>query len=145
MKKKCIECKERLDNDVFAYSLENLGAPLCRKHQAWLTNSAATKEERALYLALRLHGVRAELQKFDGHKTIDIVVKKAKIHIEVDGTQHHSATQALADLKRTYYSFRNGYLTIRIPNALVQYNFDETVDLLVELLIESEDQLDDDY
>jgi hypothetical protein len=36
---------------------------------------------------LKKREVPAELEKFDGHKTIDIAVADARVNIEVDGSQ----------------------------------------------------------
>ncbi|MGV3538350.1 MAG: DUF559 domain-containing protein [Rufibacter sp.] len=93
-----------------------------------------------LYFALKNRGVPAQLEKFDGFKHIDIAIPEAKVNIEVDGGHHNYNTkQALADLKRTYFSFLKGYLTVRIPNSLV-YNdevLEETADFIVGILNES--------
>jgi len=100
-----------------------------------------TSETLALYFALRERGVPAELEKFDGHKTIDIAVTDAKVNIEVDGAHHnYDVRQALADLKRTYFSFLKGYLTLRIPNSLVRLNLEETADYITGFLIENRDK-----
>ena len=64
-------------------------------------------------------------------------LKRPKLHIEVDGIQHNQSTrQALSDLKRTFYSMQDGFLTIRIPNILVRNELTETVNYLVELILE---------
>jgi very-short-patch-repair endonuclease len=86
-------------------------------------------------------GVPAELEKFDGYKTIDIAVVEAKVNIEVDGMQHkYNSRQALADLKRTYYSFKKGYITLRIPNTLINWNVNETAKYIFDFLNESEER-----
>jgi very-short-patch-repair endonuclease len=83
-----------------------------------------TPEAKKLYDELKRIGVDIKsknLEKWDGHKHIDLAIPKAKLNIEVDGSQHNlSPEQALRDLKRTYYSFKKGYLTLRIPNSLVR-------------------------
>jgi very-short-patch-repair endonuclease len=136
--KVCIECETFIEMNVFNYSVEHFGLPLCRDHQNWLKEKAqeSTFETISLYFALRIRGVPAELEKFDGFKTIDIAITDAKVNIEVDGGHHNfNANQALADLKRTYHSFKKGYLTLRIPNSLVtERNIEETADYLTEIL-----------
>ncbi len=105
--------------------------------------------EKKLYYALKNKGVNAKLGLNDGYKTIDIAVPDARLNIEVDGRQHNlSADQALSDLKRTYYSLKKGYFTIRVPNSLIRYHFEETVELLinmVEELIAQLEEEDEDY
>jgi very-short-patch-repair endonuclease len=93
-------------------------------------------EAVTLYFKLKEHGVAAELDKHDGYKTIDIAIEDAKVHIEIDGMYHnYNSHQTLSDLKRTYYSFKKGYPTLRIPNSLIRNNLDETVDYIIDLLM----------
>lgn len=120
----CLECNAPIKQQVFEYSVSNFGLPLCYEHQMWIREMTliSTGEAIRLYFALLERGVPAHLEKFDGFKHIDIAIPDAKVNIEVDGAHHNlSAQQALADLKRTYYSFLKGYITFRIPNSLV-YN-----------------------
>ncbi|WP_243651115.1 DUF559 domain-containing protein [Hymenobacter gummosus] len=119
--------------------MENFGVPLCMPHQEYAKRMElqSTEESMRLYFALKERGVPAKLEQFDGYKHIDISVPEAKVNIEVDGIHHNrDAKQALSDLKRTYYSFLRGYLTIRIPNSLVRNDklLDETADYLVDML-----------
>lgn len=138
----CIECGCYLQRDVYNYSTQNFCHPICRTHQDWVrnvyNNTSTTPQAIDLYLALRSRGVPAELEKWDGYKTIDIAVTDAKVNIEVDGLHHnYSHNQALSDLKRTYYSFKKGYLTLRIPNTLIEWSVDETADYITDFLNES--------
>lgn len=104
----------------------------------------STARQRKLYYALKKQGVPAKMELNDGYKTIDIAVPDAMINIEVDGIPHNSfGRQALSDLQRTYYSMKKGYFTIRIPNSLIDYHFEETVDLIVGILNESREQLEE--
>lgn len=135
MSKGCIECRKYLDWNVYNYSLDHFGAPLCYHHQNWIRNIKTTVQARDLYFALRRRGVPAELEKYDGYKTIDIAIPECKVNIEVDGSHHnYSSRQALADLKRTYFSFLKGYLTLRIPNSLLAGDLEETADYIVDFL-----------
>ena len=144
-KGQCFECSERLEDAVSMYSMDHFKIPLCRGCQKSFKLKAekATQEAIDLYIALKLRGVPAELEKFDGHKTIDIAVTEAKVNIEVDGGHHFSSPkQALADLKRTYYAFLKGYLTLRVPNTLIHANLDEAADYITDFLSESADEMD---
>jgi very-short-patch-repair endonuclease len=86
-------------------------------------------------LSLKLRGVPAELEKFDGYNTIDIAVVDAKVNIEVDGPdRNYKCEQALSDLQRSLHAFRKGYLTLRIPNALVNENLEETANSIMDFL-----------
>ena len=131
----CIDCDSKIAKIVFDYSINNFRYPLCRNCQDWfrekIETTSVTNESADLYFELRKRGVNAELEDFDGVKTVDIVVHEAKLHIEVDG-MHHSfnANQALNDLKRSYNSFKRGYLTLRIPNSLVRNHIEEAANLI---------------
>ena len=141
----CIECDRNIDNRVFDYSTQNFGQPLCIECQGWfkdiLNYSSATDEAIGLYFALKRRGVPAKLEKSDGFKTIDIAVPDAKVNIEVDGAHHNfNPHQALSDLKRTFYSFQKGYLTLRIPNSLARYHLDDAAELITEFLVANRDR-----
>jgi hypothetical protein len=139
----CIECNNNLTRGVYEFSVEKFGIPLCMPHQDWLQDMEprSTYETISLYFALKERNVPALLEKFDGHKTIDIAVPHAKVNIEVDGGHHiYDDRQALADLKRTFYSFQKGYLTLRIPNSLVKHRLQETADYITDFLIESREK-----
>lgn len=104
----------------------------------------STPEARELGGLLGSYGWKVELEKFDGHKHIDIAITEAKVNIEVDGKQHNlSPKQALADLERTFYSFKKGYVTLRIPNSLVRdyKTITMTAKFINNFLRTSEDQL----
>lgn len=106
----------------------------------------STPEAKKIGKLLREYGWKVELEKWDGHKSIDIAITKVKVNIEVDGKQHNlDPKQALRDLERTYYSFKKGYVTLRIPNVLVRD--DRTIEITTrfinKFLKESEEQLDE--
>ena len=136
---RCLNCYKSIDGNVYIYSIEHYGHNICIKCQRWLDRQIenTTREVVDLYFALKRKGFEPDMEKFDGHKHIDIVFERPKLHIEVDGIQHNQSTkQALSDLKRTFYSIKEGYLTIRIPNVLVKDELNETTDYLVELILE---------
>jgi very-short-patch-repair endonuclease len=94
-----------------------------------------TPEAKKLSNELVRLGYRAELEKWDGHKHIDIAIVSAKTNIEIDGSYHnYRAGTALRDLERTFYSLEKGYITIRIPNSLVRYKLTETVKYIDKIL-----------
>lgn len=136
---KCRNCFTPVSAGVHKFSMDKFGVCLCQDCQTKLQEplSMATEEAKFLYFALKWHQVPAELEKWDGHKHIDIAVPKAKLNIEVDGSHHNTdLKQTLADLKRTYHSFKKGYFTLRIPNTLLygDYNIlDEVIALICEI------------
>jgi len=135
----CNSCKEPISKEVYNYSMDKYGVALCRTHQQKRTSHPRnsrpkpTDEARKLAKALTKLGWRVELEKYDGYKHIDIAVTEANVNIEVDGPKHYNdPKQALADLQRNFYSFKKGYLTVRIPNCLVRD--DETLQMTAKYL-----------
>jgi hypothetical protein len=133
----CLECSCNISYQVHNYSCGYFGVPLCISHQKWIKEQekVSTFSAISLYFALKQRGVPAQLEKFDGYKHIDIAIPEARVNIEVDGGHHnYNNRQALSDLKRTYHSFLKGYLTLRIPNSLIEFNLEETADYISEML-----------
>ena len=96
-------------------------------------NTIPTKEALALKEALETHGVRVYKELHDGHKTIDLAIPKAKLNVEVDGIQHLiNPDQIVADLSRGYYSHKNGYDTLHIPNEMIRLHLKEISGALAE-------------
>jgi very-short-patch-repair endonuclease len=92
-----------------------------------------TKEAKDLKEALNNLGVRVLVELNDGHKHIDLAIPKAKINIEVDGIQHlTNPSQILSDLHRGYYSNKNGFNTIHIPNEMIRLHLKEISEALAE-------------
>ena len=144
-KSNCCHCHEAISPKVYSFSVENYELALCIPCQEDFKTRCqkATPLAIALFKKLKIRGVPAELEKWDGTKTIDIAVTDAKVNIEVDGGQHNfNADQAMRDLLRTLLAFKKGYLTLRIPNSLVKYNLEQTADLITEFLRESKEQLE---
>ena len=84
-----------------------------------------TKEERHLwYDFLRTYPVRFSRQKVLGRYIVDFYSAKAKLVIELDGSQHYETDRVEKDAERT--AFLNGYglQVIRIPNREVNENFE---------------------
>jgi very-short-patch-repair endonuclease len=98
-------------------------------------NSTTTRHALVLYLLLKKMGIPAELEKYDGHKRIDIAVVEAKLNIEVDGRHHNTDhNQALSDLQRTFYSLEKGFYTLRIPNTLLSKHLAETAKYIADIV-----------
>ena len=84
-----------------------------------------TKEERHLwYDYLRGYPVRFVRQKILGQYIADFYCAKAKLIIELDGSQHYTEDAMIKDAERT--RFLEGYdlRVIRIPNNEVFRNFE---------------------
>lgn len=92
-----------------------------------------TPETIELKEALENLGVEVKLEAFDGFKHVDIEIAKAKLDIEVDGVYHlTNPKQILSDLNRSYYSHKDGFNTIHIPNEMVRKYLKEISEGLAE-------------
>ena len=112
-----------------------------RKHNSALTENAKalrknmTKEERHLwYDFLRDYPVRFLRQKVIDNYIVDFYCHKARLIIELDGSQHYEKEGMLKDQIRTERIESRSLTVIRIPNNEVNENFEgvcEYIDLLV--------------
>ena len=98
-----------------------------------------TKEERRLWFDfLKGYPVRFIRQKIIGHYIVDFYCAKAKLIVELDGSQHYEDQGVEKDQARTKFLEEYGFHIIRIPNNAVNQNFRgvcEYVDNMVEHLI----------
>ena len=83
-----------------------------------------TKEERKLWFEyLRTYPIRFSRQKVLGKYIVDFYCAKAKLVIEVDGSQHFQDNGPEKDAVRTTFLEAYGLTVIRIPNNEVWNNF----------------------
>ena len=99
-----------------------------------------TKEEHHLwYDFLREYPVRFLRQKVIGNFIVDFYCAKAKLVVELDGSQHYEEENITKDNERTEFLEKYGLTIIRIPNNEVNNNFRgvcEYIDLLVRQNLE---------
>jgi len=92
-------------------------------------------QARKLHSALIQRGVNAEIEKYDGHKHIDLAVVKAKLNIEIDEDRHYLTTSQIeTDLARDNYSTEEGYDTFRVPARILEEKLDEVADAIVKVV-----------
>ena len=101
-----------------------------RKHNknivptAKMLRKGMTKEEKHLwYDFLRFYPIRFSRQKVLGQYIADFYCAKAKLVIELDGSQHSSETGVAHDRERTEFLEQYGLHVIRIPNQMICQNF----------------------
>lgn len=83
-----------------------------------------TKEERHLwYDFLRPYPAHIYRQKVLGKYIVDFYCAKAKLVIELDGSQHYEIENKEKDAQRTAFLENYGLRVIRIPNNEVNKNF----------------------
>ncbi len=102
-----------------------------RKHNKNMTANAKvlrknmTKEERHLwYDFLKNYPVRFLRQKVIDNYIVDFYCHKARIIIELDGSQHFEDKGLLKDKIRTDKIEERNLIVIRIPNNEVNKNFE---------------------
>jgi len=95
--------------------------------------NSPTTEALALRDALVERHIKVYVELHDGFKSIDLALPRSKINLEIDGVQHLTdPNQILADLGRGYYSHKNGYATMHIPNEMVRLHLNQIADALAE-------------
>ena len=83
-----------------------------------------TREERRLwYDFLRSYPIRFSRQKVLGHYIADFYCARAKLVVELDGSQHYEEENWEQDARRTEYLAGFGLRVLRIPNNEVNGNF----------------------
>ena len=115
---------------------------MIRKHNPRLVGNAKvlrkemTAEERHLwYDFLRTYPVRFLRQKILGNYIVDFYCARAKLVIELDGSQHYQTRGMEHDAERTAFLSEYGLTVLRIPNTEVNRNFQgvcEWIDLQVK-------------
>ena len=102
-----------------------------RKYNGKLLNVAKnlrknmTKQECRLWFDfLRDYPVRFYRQKIIGNYIVDFYCAKAKLVIELDGSQHFE-DKVIYDEKRTEYLEQYGLTVLRIPNNYANEHFEE--------------------
>ncbi|WP_297000666.1 endonuclease domain-containing protein [uncultured Dialister sp.] len=85
-----------------------------------------TEQERKLWFTfLKNHPLRFYRQKLVGRYILDFYCHRAKLAIEIDGSQHYEDKQEAYDFERTAYLKRLGILVIRYTNRDVSLHFNE--------------------
>jgi very-short-patch-repair endonuclease len=93
----------------------------------------ATDAEHILWISLRLlkhQGLHFRRQAPIGRYTADFVCHRAKIVVELDGSQHSEAAQSAHDKARTAFLNSRGYHVMRFWNLDVIRNRDGIVDAI---------------
>ena len=119
-----------------------------RKHNSQLVPFAKqlrkemTREERHLwYDFLRDYPIRFSRQKVLGRYIADFYCAKAKLVIELDGSQHYEDSGIQTDAERTAFLEAYGLKVIRIAICDVNRNFQSVCMYIDEMVRQSLSQL----
>ena len=96
----------------------------------------ATLEERRLWNALRNFPVMFHRQKVIGPYIVDFYCHRAKLAIEIDGSQHAEERNILLDEQRTQYLNEYGIRVIRFTNNDVYESFNMVCEEIKRVLEE---------
>ena len=107
--------------------------PAARALRANMTDA----ERRLWYDFLRGYPVRFSRQKVLGRYIADFYCAKAKIVIELDGSQHYAARAVQDDAARTDFLHGYGLRVIRIPNNEVNDNFAGVCEAIDDAVLQS--------
>ena len=114
------------------------------KHNPNLTEYAKdlrknmTKEERHLWHDfLKNYPVRFLRQKVIDNYIVDFYCSKARLVIELDGSQHYENSGLLKDRIRTQRIEKRNLTVLRIPNNEVMNNFDGVCEYIDNYVAES--------
>lgn len=100
-----------------------------------------TPSERKLWARLRLRqvlGVQFYRQKPIGNYIVDFYGPRAKLVVEVDGSQHLEPDHVERDAQRDCYLASLGLRVLRFDNRQVLQEFDSVVDVISQAVLESE-------
>jgi very-short-patch-repair endonuclease len=96
-----------------------------------------TLSEKALWSRLRgkqLLGVQFYRQKPIGDYIVDFYAPKAKLVVEVDGSQHRTGDHVESDQKRDLYLCGMGLKVMRFNSREVLVNTDEVVEVIFQTI-----------
>lgn len=94
----------------------------------------STEHTKKLYEALKERKINCEKQKWDKHKHIDLSIDEARLYIEVDGDHHYTSSEQIRrDIKRDYYSLKDGFKTIHVPNRLIDDKLNNVADAIAQV------------
>lgn len=99
-----------------------------------LRRNMTIQERRLWYGYLRGHPARFVRQKVMGRFILDFYSARAKLAVELDGSQHFEDAGQTADAHRT--AFLQGYdvQVLRIPNNEVDHNFSGVCEAIEQAL-----------
>ncbi len=93
-----------------------------------------TKYVLMLVEALKQRGVELEIEHWDGHKHVDIYIRKDNLYIEVDGMHHITRPETIiADFNRDYFSFKDGFFTKHITNEAIETHLEEIANAIAKV------------
>ncbi|MBQ2904032.1 MAG: endonuclease domain-containing protein [Clostridia bacterium] len=95
-----------------------------------LRNNATEEENRLWFTFLRKYPVQFNRQRIIGNYIVDFYCFKARLVIELDGSQHYEKEKIEYDKKRTAYLENLGLKVLRFTNLDIKENFYEVCSVI---------------
>ncbi len=89
-----------------------------------LRKNMTSEEKHLWYDFLRAYPLRFVRQKIIGNYIVDFYCAKAKLVVELDGSQHYEEKGLLKDAQRTGFLEDYGLTVMRITNTEIKNNFE---------------------
>ena len=90
-----------------------------------LRKNATPQENKLWYQMLRTYPVRFNRQRVIGNYIVDFYCDKARLIVELDGSQHYEETGEVKDTQRDEYLESLGLKILRFSNSDIDKNFYE--------------------
>ena len=97
-----------------------------------LRNNATPQENKLWYEFLRTYPVRFNRQRIVGNFIPDFYCAKARLAVELDGSQHYENKGINHDEQRTEYLESLGVYVLRFTNSEINENFYEVCTVIDE-------------
>ena len=106
-------------------------------HRAKALRKEMTPQERRLwYEFLRLYPVRFQRQKVIDAYIVDFYCHKARLVVEIDGSQHYEPQERVYDEQRSTALEQYGLFVVRFSNREVNLQFREVCERIDQLVRE---------
>ena len=103
-----------------------------KKRAQELRTNATKQEQKLWYEFLREHRPRFTRQRIVGNYILDFYCAKAKLAIELDGSQHYEQENVEYDITRDKFINELGITVMRFPNNEVDKNFTGVCEKIME-------------
>ena len=90
-----------------------------------------TPHERKLwYLFLRQYPIKIYKQRIIDHYIVDFYCAKARLVIEIDGSQHYTEQGQYADANRSFILEKYNLEVLRFSNREIDFEFDKVCEAI---------------
>jgi len=100
-----------------------------------LRNSMTPQERQLWHLFLKQYPIRFQRQKVIGNYIVDFYCHRAKLVVEIDGSQHYSDEGKQCDKEREKVLASYGLHIIRIANNDVNFRFREACQFIDDFVV----------